>query len=100
MDLDDKIRRGHRAKAILDDAVFKEAVAHIDAELWRLFRETPPTDAEALGKISQAQYFHTKYLAFFKSAMFDGEQAKLEADWKKKRRGLSDVVTAIRKRVA
>lgn len=78
------IDRGHRAKNILDDALFAEAAAHIDAECFRLFKAAHPTDAESLKQVAGIQYLHTKYMAFLRAAVQDGKMAQLEVERKKK----------------
>lgn len=78
------ITRGQRAKNILDDSLFAEASDHIDAECFRLFKSSHPTDAEALSQIAGIQYLHTKYKAFLKAAVTDGKMAQLEVERKKK----------------
>jgi hypothetical protein len=78
------IDRGHRAKNILDDALFAEASDHIDAECFRKFKEAHPTDTEALQQIAGIQYLHTKYKAFLNAALQDGKMASLEVERKKK----------------
>lgn len=96
MDLEERIRRGEEAKRLLEHKLMKEASDHIEAECWRLFKALPSEDASGLAEVKRMQYTHTKYMAFLKSAVLDGEQAKMDAEWSKKRRGLGDVVTAIR----
>lgn len=78
------IDRGFRAQRILDDELFKEAAEHIDAECFRLFKSAHPTDAEALAQIAGVQYLHTKYKAFLRSAVQDGQMAQLEVERRKK----------------
>jgi hypothetical protein len=78
------VDRGQRAKNLLEDSLFKEAAEHIDAECFRLFKSTHPTDAEALAQIAGIQYLHTKYKAFLNAAVQDGKLALLEVERKKK----------------
>ena len=78
------ITRGQRAKNILDDSLFSEASDHIDAECFRLFKATHPTDSEALSHIAGIQYLHSKYKAFLKAAVTDGKMAQLEVERRKK----------------
>ena len=66
------------------DPVMIEAKAHIDAELWRLFRSTVPTDTEALSQVRGMQYMHDKYLAFLRQAIQDGKIARMDLERKKK----------------
>lgn len=78
--LSDAINRGHRAQRILEDELFAQAAEHIDAECFRLFKATHPTDTEALKQIAGIQYLHTKYKAFLKAAVTDGKLAQIEIE--------------------
>jgi hypothetical protein len=78
--LADALNRGHRAQNILNDELFAQASDHIDAECFRLFKATHPTDTEALSQIAGIQYLHTKYKAFLKSAVNDGKLAQVEIE--------------------
>lgn len=75
--LENAINRGIQA---LDSPLMSEAGAHIEAELWRLFKETAPTDTDALSQIKGMQYMHAKYLAFLNRVIQDGKMAKLEIE--------------------
>lgn len=83
-DLDQDIRRGLNAKLLLDNELFVEAKAHMEAEFWRLFRELKPSDMEGLQFVKQMQYIHVKYQAFFAKAITDGKMAELRVEQKKK----------------
>lgn len=98
MNLEDRIRRGERAKQLLEDPLIKEAAEHIEAECWRVFKSLANDDAAGLAEVKRLQYTHAKYLAFLRAALVDGEQAKADVEFKKKTRGLRDIVTAIRSR--
>ena len=78
------IDRGHRARNILEDELFKEASDHIDAECFRLFKSSHPTDTEALSQVAGIQYLHTKYKAFLNAAVQDGKLAQIEVERRKK----------------
>lgn len=78
------IQRGERAKRLLSDDLITEARAHIEAELWRLFKDTLPSDDAALKHIKAMQYFHGKYVAFFESAVTNGKLAAINLEAKKK----------------
>lgn len=84
MNLEKDIRRGERAKAILEDDLMAEAIAHIDAELWRVFKDAKPNDAETLMHIRQMQYMHTKYQEFFRATIANGRVAQINLEAKKK----------------
>ena len=75
-----EIHRGARAKEIAADPIFTEAAAHIDAELWRLFRECAVTDTAAMTEIKAMQYFHQKYQAFITRCIQDGKLARMEIE--------------------
>jgi hypothetical protein len=78
--LDKDIQRGLRAQNLLNDDLFAEASDHIDAECFRLFKASHPTDDEALRQIAGIQYLHTKYKAFLKAAVTNGKVAQLEVE--------------------
>ncbi len=82
--LERDIQRGDRAKRILADELVSEANKHIEAELWRLFKDTSPADLDALKHIKGMQYFHAKYFAFFESAVTNGKLAAINLEAKKK----------------
>ena len=84
MDLDKEIQRGHRAKQILDDDLVKDARNHIEAELWRLFKETSPQETKTLEFLKAMQYYHSKYFAYFEKAITDGKIAQINLESKKK----------------
>ncbi len=79
-----EIQRGDRAKRLLADDLITGAKEHIEAELWRLFRETKPQDTETLQFCKAMQYFHAKYFAFFERAVSDGKIAQINLESKKK----------------
>lgn len=83
------ITRGHRAQNILSDELFAEASDHIDAECFRLFKATHPTDTEALAQIAGIQYLHAKYKAFLKAAVTDGKMAQIEVERQSKLKRLA-----------
>lgn len=83
-DLDADIRRGQEAERLLKHELLSGARGHIDAELWRLFREVKPDDLEALKHIKAMQYFHAKYFAFLERAVTDGKLAQINLQAKKK----------------
>ena len=82
--LQKEIERGERAKRLLADETIQEARAHIESELWRLFRETGPQEAETLKNIKAMHYFHQKYYAFFERAVSDGKIAQINLESRKK----------------
>jgi hypothetical protein len=84
MNVDAKAQRGYRAQELLNDPLIVEAKAHIEAELWRLFRSAVPSDAESLAFIKSMQYMHDKYFAFLTNAVNDGKLAQVEIERRKK----------------
>lgn len=82
--LEDSIRRGHKAKQLLDEELIKEAHEHIESELWRLFKETSPSDKASLEHIKSMQYFHVKYWAYLQKVLTDGKIAQINLEAKKK----------------
>lgn len=83
-DADKVAARGQRAVELLADPLVVDAKAHIEAELWRQFQSTLPSDMEALAFIKGMQYLHVKYFAYFSAAVSNGKLAQLEIDRKKK----------------
>ncbi len=84
MTLEHDIDRGERAKRILGDELVIEAKEHIESELWRMFKETTPQDADTLKFVKSMQYFHGKYWAFFERAVTNGKLAQINAETRKK----------------
>jgi hypothetical protein len=79
-----EIQRGHRAQNLLKDDLWKEACDHVEAELFRLFKEVSPQDSDSLKHIKAMQYFHAKYQAFFMKCVTDGKIAQINLEAKKK----------------
>lgn len=82
--LEADIRRGQEAKRILEHDIVKEANAHMEAELWRMFKDTPPQDRDTLEFLKAMQYFHGKYWAFLQQAVTNGKLAQISLEAKKK----------------
>ena len=82
--LQNDINRGHRAKALLADDLVVEARAHIESELWRLFKEAVPSDTKTLEFLKAMQYFHGKYFTYFEKAVIDGKLAAINLEAQKK----------------
>lgn len=82
--LEHEIRRGEQAKRLLEDELVREAREHIESELWRLFKETPPQDVKTLEFVKGMQYMHAKYFAYFGRAVTDGKLAQINLEAKKK----------------
>ena len=78
------IDRAHKAQRILNDDLVKEANEHVEAELWRLFKEAKPSDKPALEEIKAMQYFHVKYWAYLQRVLTDGKIAQINLEAKKK----------------
>lgn len=82
--LEKDISRGLRAKQILEDDLMVEAADHIEKELWRVFNETNPNDAEGLMHVRQMKYMHAKYQEFLRAAVANGRLAQINLEAKKK----------------
>lgn len=78
-----EIRRGAEAEHLLANPLLADARAHIEAELWRLFKETPPQDAKTLEFVRAMQYFHDKYNAYLMRVISDGKVALVNLQAKK-----------------
>lgn len=78
------IERGHRVKRLLEDPLLVEAKEHIEAELWRVFKDVGPQDVDSLKHVKAMQYFHAKYFAFLEKAVTDGKLAQINLEAKKK----------------
>lgn len=77
---EERVIRGNRAKAILEDPLMLEAAAHFDAEMLRLLKQTVPGDTAALAELVGLQQFHGKYQAFLQRVVKDGKIAQDEID--------------------
>ena len=77
---DEKIQRSNRAKALMEDPIMVEAMAHIESECWRLFKTFAPTDTEGIMQVKSVQYMHEKYLNFLRQAVADGKLAQLDVE--------------------
>ena len=82
--LQKEIDRGLRAKQVMDNPLLIEAREHIDAELWRLFRECGPQDTDKLAFIKGMHYIHAKYSAFLTNAITNGKLAQMNVESRKK----------------
>lgn len=78
------IERGHHARRLLDDELIVGAREHMEAELWRLFKETKPSDAETLKFLKAMQYFHGKYFDYLEKFVVSGKLAAINLEAKKK----------------
>ena len=78
-----QIRRSQEAERLMGHELMVDAKAHIEAELWRLFRETAPNDADTLQFVKAMQYYHDKYFAYLTRAVSDGKVALANAKAKK-----------------
>lgn len=82
--LEKDIQRGQRAANLLNDDLVKEAFEHIEAELWRKFKELPPSAAKDLEFVKGMQYLSVKFRAFFEQAVTNGKLASINLEAKKK----------------
>lgn len=82
--LENDIRRGIAADQLLKNELVQEANAHIESELWRMFKDVSPSDSQSLEFIKSMQYFHGKYWAFFQQVVTNGKIAQINLEAKKK----------------
>lgn len=82
--LERDILRGQRAANLLDDDMVKEAFAHIESELWRKFKELPPSATKDLEFVKGMQYLSVKFRAFFEQSVINGKLASINLEAKKK----------------
>lgn len=84
MTIEKDFERGQRAERLLNDDLVKEARAHIESEIIRLFKAATPTDIEALSQIKAMEYFSGKFFAFLERTVKDGRIAQFELERRKK----------------
>ena len=82
---DERIKRADKARLLLEDPLMVEALEHMDAECWRLFKTFAPTDTEGVMQVKAMQYMATKFAAFLRSVVTDGKMAKLDVERKSPR---------------
>ncbi len=70
--------RGTRAKAILEDDLFKEAIQATEKALIEFWLSTPAKDTDARERIWQAVQTNRKYPNFLLSVMNNGKVAEAE----------------------
>ena len=83
MTIEDDIRRGLKAKEIVNNDLVVEGFAHIEAELFRKFQELSPSDEKSLMFVKHMLYMHGKYKEFFHQVMVNGKLAQVNLDAKK-----------------
>ncbi|HNE33132.1 MAG TPA: hypothetical protein PK365_12195 [Nitrospira sp.] len=82
---EEAIRRGARAKAMLDEPLMTEAFAHIEAECFRLFQGLSPTDIDGMQQVKAMHYYLGKFKTFLEKAVKDGVLAKAQLEPKQYR---------------
>jgi hypothetical protein len=82
--LEKDIQRGLRAANLLNDDLIKEAFEHIEAELWRQFKDLPPSATKDVEFVKGMQYLSVKFRAFFEQAVVNGKLASINLEAKKK----------------
>jgi hypothetical protein len=82
--LEKDIQRGQRAANLLADDLVREAFEHIEAELWRKFKELPPSATKDIEFVKGMQYLSVKFRAFFEQAVVNGKLASINLEAKKK----------------
>ncbi len=80
MDLDKEQQRGHRAKQILEDEMFVEAVQKVSSELDNEWVNSPVRDTEGREKIYMMKKMLNVLLVQLKSVMETGTLASKQID--------------------
>ena len=75
MDKEKEIQRGHRAKAILEDEIFAEAIQKVSAELDLEWINSPVRDTEGREKIYMMKKMLNVLLVQLQSVMETGKLA-------------------------
>tara|TARA_R110002012_G_scaffold104697_1_gene245326 strand:+ start:554 stop:799 length:246 start_codon:yes stop_codon:yes gene_type:complete len=75
MDKEKEIQRGHRAKAILEDEIFAEAVQKVSSELRQEWLSSPIRDTEGREKIYMMEKMLNVLLVQIQSVMETGKLA-------------------------
>ena len=75
MEKEKEIQRGHRAKAILDDEIFAEAIQKVSAELDLEWINSPVRDTEGREKIYMMKKMLNVLLVQLQSVMETGKLA-------------------------
>ena len=75
MDKEKEIQRGHRAKAILDDEIFAEAIQKVSSELDLEWLNSPIRDTEGREKIYMMRKMLNVLLVQLQSVMETGKLA-------------------------
>ena len=80
MDLEKEKQRGHRAKAILEDEIFAEAVQKVSSELRQEWLSSPIRDTEGREKIYMMEKMLNVLLVQIKSVMETGKLASKQVN--------------------
>lgn len=80
---DDRARRAMLASNIWNDAIMKEARAHIEAVLLERFKATPVSNADELRWLRMLMEAHEVYAKFFQRVLNDGALARVEIERRK-----------------
>ena len=75
MDKEKEIQRGHRAKAILEDEIFAEAIQKVSVELDQEWLNSPIRDTEGREKIYMMKKMLNVLLVQLQSVMETGKLA-------------------------
>ena len=75
MEKEKEIQRGHRAKAILDDEIFAEAIQKVSTELDQEWLNSPIRDTEGREKIYMIKKMLNVILVQIQSVMETGKLA-------------------------
>tara|TARA_R100001594_G_scaffold23978_1_gene46892 strand:- start:1185 stop:1430 length:246 start_codon:yes stop_codon:yes gene_type:complete len=80
MDLEKEKQRGHRAKAILEDEIFVEAIQKVSSELRQEWLSSPIRDTEGREKIYMMEKMLNVLLVQIKSVMETGKLASKQVN--------------------
>jgi hypothetical protein len=80
MDLEKEKQRGHRAKAILEDEIFVEAIQKVSHELRQEWLSSPIRDTEGREKIYMMEKMLNVLLVQIKSVMETGKLASKQVN--------------------
>ena len=80
MEIEKEIQRGHRAKELLEDPIFSEAIQKVSVELDQEWLNSPIRDTEGREKIYMMKRMLNVLLVQIKSVMETGKLASKQVD--------------------
>lgn len=87
----DDIQRAESARQILDNPLFAEALAALDADLARQRQSASITDSALHARLIIAEQVRGKFEAYLRRVLQDGEIAQRRIDLEEKQRGLTRI---------